>query len=69
MYALTTKGMTNDQAMNAIFDACRANEKREDKGLVSFRASGLLEKGEFFATLRNTDGAIVATAVVDKFDC
>jgi hypothetical protein len=50
---------------NAIFDACRANPNRENRGRVTFL---LLASGDYEATLRNAEGIVVCIAKVDKFD-
>jgi inactivated superfamily I helicase len=61
-----TNAITEGRAMNAIFDACRANEKREPKNGVTFN---LLVNGNHEAALRDADGVVVALAEVDALDC
>jgi hypothetical protein len=61
-----TKAITEGKAMDAIFDACRANEKRLPKNGVSFV---LLANGNHQACLRDSDGVVVALAEVDALDC
>lgn len=56
---------TAREATNAIFDACRANESRNPKGLVTFWK---LSNTESFAYLFNKHGVKIATAIVDEFD-
>ena len=62
-----TAAITEGKAANMIFDACRANERREAKLNVSFRrfASG----NEWEAALRDADGVVIAIATVDSDDC
>lgn len=67
----TNEKISEGEAENLIFDACRANEARADwknaKGFaVSFR---LRVDGDHEAALRNPEGEVVALAVVDAFDC
>lgn len=50
---------------NEIFDACRANPKRENRGRVSFR---VLVTGAHEAALRDAEGVVVLIAKVDEFD-
>jgi inactivated superfamily I helicase len=57
--------ITEARAIDAIFDACRANETREPKKGVTFR---LLVNGMHEAALRDADGVVIAIAHVDRFD-
>lgn len=57
--------LTEWQAANAIFNACRANENREPRAGVTFN---LLANGEHEAALRDADGVVVALAWVDWLD-
>lgn len=66
MRELQTLNISEGKAMEAIFNACRANAKREDKGAVSFRVWGFNSEHE--ATLRDANGVVVAIAIVDQFD-
>jgi uncharacterized protein YoaH (UPF0181 family) len=59
------KGVTEGPAINAIFDACRANEKRENRGNVVFRP---FHEDEYFAVLYDADGKRMASAIIDQFD-
>ena len=61
-----TNEITEGKAMDAIFNACRANEKREPTGNVTFL---LMANGDHQATLRNSDLTVIAVAIVDQFDC
>lgn len=54
------------QLENEIFDACRANEKRETRGRVSFIA---LPCGDHSAMVRDSKSMVLLTATVDRFDC
>lgn len=66
MHSLThTKDITETKAMDAIFNACRANPSREAKGNVTFRPT--ISGHE--AALRNAEGVVIALANVDEFDC
>lgn len=58
-------GVNEGRNENAIFDACRANEKRENKDGVSFL---LLANGDYEATFRNADGIVETIVKVDEFD-
>jgi hypothetical protein len=60
-----TAEITEGKAMEAIFNACRANEARQPKGNVTFL---LMANGNHEAALRDSDGVVVALAEVDKFD-
>jgi hypothetical protein len=60
-----TNTITEGQAMDAIFDACRANEQRLPKNGVTFR---LLVNGNHEAALRDASGVVVAIAHVAHFD-
>lgn len=51
---------------NEIFDACRANEKRERSGRVSFIR---LACGDHQAMLRDEKNLVLMLATVDRFDC
>ena len=58
-------------AMNMIFDACRANEKRrdfhtEDGHVVTFTYK---ENDEHLAIVKDSSGTVVALAYVDSTDC
>jgi len=71
MRNVETTQISEGKATGLIFDACRANEDRNDwknaEGYaVSFR---LRTDGDYEAALRNPEGIVVALAVVDKFDC
>ena len=66
MRDLTTLNISEGKAMEAIFNACRANEAREPKGNVTFKR---FWSGEHEAALRDADGVVVAIAIVDQFDC
>ena len=60
-----TNDITEARAMDAIFDACRANETRQPKNGVTFR---LLVNGNHEAALRDASGVVVALAEVDPLD-
>lgn len=62
-----TKEITEGKAMEAILNACRANEKRVNKGNVTFIAYGP-GSAVAQASLRNDQGLVVAIAIVDQFD-
>jgi hypothetical protein len=64
MRNLTTLQISEGEAMQAIFDACRDNPERLPKGLVTFRPT--INGHE--AALRNVYGVVVALADVDEFD-
>jgi hypothetical protein len=66
MRNIETLGITENAAITAIFDACRANEQRAPRGAVTFR---LLASGEHEAALRDAAGVVVALAIVDNLDC
>jgi hypothetical protein len=51
---------------NEVFDACRANEKREPRGNVTF--SNTLVGGDHEVYLRDEDGVVVLICKVDQFD-
>lgn len=62
----------NSQIEDVIFDACRANEKRETKTVKSFNVSFApldWKETEHRVTVRDEEGVIIAFATVDKFDC
>lgn len=59
-----TAEITEGKAMEAIFQACRANEARAPKGNVTFRVT--IHGHE--AALRDANGVVVALADVDQFD-
>lgn len=59
-------GANEGKATNLIFDACRANKHRINKGDVTFSP---LANGNHEAVLRNEEGRVIALAEVDKFDC
>lgn len=59
--------ISEGKAMEAIFDACRANKDRVKTKNVSFRL--MAWGGEYEATLRDETGIVVAIAIVDEFDC
>ena len=59
-----TAAITEGKAMQAIFNACRANESRQPKGNVTFTAT--IHGHE--AALRDSEGVVIALADVDQFD-
>jgi hypothetical protein len=61
-----TQDITEGKATEAIFNACRANPKREAKGGVTFRM--LADGNQHEAALRNDEGVVIALAYVDQFD-
>lgn len=65
MQVMLTKNISEGKAADAIFDACRANEQRVNKGGVDFESHG---DGTHMATL-HVNGEVVAIAIVDQFDC
>jgi len=65
MQRLTTMGISEGKATEAIMDACRANESRQPKGGVTFM---LCADGSHTAALRDENGIVVALANVDEFD-
>lgn len=66
MYNLKTlTTVSEDTAMNAIFNACRANEKREARNNVTFH---MMTNGHYEAALRDDSGYVVALAAVDESD-
>jgi hypothetical protein len=65
MYNVQTLNISESKAIDAIFDACRANEKREPKNGVTFLP---MWNGDYEATLRDQDGVVVAIATVDSMD-
>lgn len=56
--------ITEGKAMEAIFNACRANPEREPKGNVTFRVTIYGHE----AALRDANGVVVALADVDQYD-
>jgi hypothetical protein len=66
MYNLKTLTTVSEgAAMDAIFNACRANEKREARHNVTF---ALMTNGHHEAALRDDSGYVVALAAVDESD-
>jgi hypothetical protein len=66
MYNLKTLTTVSEHAAtDAIFNACRANEKREARHNVTFL---LMTNGHYEAALRGDDGYVVALAAVDEND-
>lgn len=66
-----TSEITEGKAATAIFNACRDNEKRENKGGVNCAGVTFLQfasGNEFEATLHNAEGIVIAIATVDEFD-
>ena len=59
--------ITKGNAMNAIFNACRANESRESRNDVYFELLSNFGGKTWYATLR-TGGVTLATAIVDQWD-
>lgn len=65
MYNLKTLALISEhEAMDAIFNACRANEQRVARFNVTFL---LMTNGDHEATLRQ-DGHVIAIAAVDQSD-
>jgi hypothetical protein len=62
-----TKEITEGKAMEAIFNACRANPGRKNNDKVTFiqYAEG---SPVAHATLRNEQGFVIASAMVDQYD-
>lgn len=60
-----TADITEGKATEAIFNACRGNEKREAKNGVTFCTTVFGHE----AVLRDEFGIVVAIADVDEFDC
>lgn len=69
MYGIKhTSAITEGKAVDAIFNACRANPDRRDTDTVLFQRA---TNGEWQAVLLdrpNEFGVIIATAIVDEFD-
>lgn len=63
------KHITDGQAMNLIFDACRGNDDRDNYQTESFDV-GFKQYGgnEHLCEVKAKDGSWVATAIVDQFD-
>jgi hypothetical protein len=63
--------ISESTVMNVIFDACRANVKREPRQVSGFAVSfNLLANGnEHEAVMRDTTGTVVGMAIVDGVDC
>ena len=61
----TAAHVTESQAIDAIFNACRANPQRVNTERVSFN---LLVTGDYEAALRDADGVVIAIAHVDEYD-
>ena len=64
---------TEDQIIDAVFDACRANESRATTTVrggytVKFN-NGDLPAGEHLALVYNADDQLCGSAVVDASDC
>lgn len=57
--------ITKGQAMDFIFNACRANESRLPKGNVTFKAIGI---NKHMAYVHDNDGNVIASAIVDEYD-
>lgn len=57
--------------IEVIFDAARANEKRESRMVRGFEVTFKPHefKADEFRAFVSDDGKMVACAVVDKFDC
>lgn len=61
--------ITEGQATNVIFDAARANPKRERRDAGSYVVQFSHISGtEYRATVRDRSGLSVAIAVIDEFD-
>lgn len=65
MKNVTVRGISEGKAIEAIFNACRSNEKREERGNVSFM---LCANGSHEAILRDEAGVVIALANVDEYD-
>lgn len=59
-----TAEITEGNAMEAIFNACRANEDRAPKSNVTFTVT----TNGHEAALRDANGVVVALADVDQYD-
>lgn len=62
-----TEKICEGDAIDCIFNACRANTDRQDKNGVSF--TQLINGNEYQAVLRDATGIVIAIAIVDEFDC
>lgn len=67
----TSVKITEGKATDLIFDACRANEARNEwKNAEGYAVTfKLCADGMHEAALRNPSGEVVALANVDEFDC
>ncbi len=65
-----TTDITEGAATEAIFDACRANPESETRKVGDYTVSfGIFSNGrEHEAAVRNSEGTVVALAIVDEFD-
>ena len=63
MHNLLTRGMTEGAATEEILDACRANERFENRGRVIFRRGRSV-----IAQIYDEENNMLATAIVDSFD-
>lgn len=57
--------ITEGKAMELILDACRANERRENRQVQGHTVTFMGSE----AVLRDPEGIVVALAYVDNFDC
>lgn len=61
--------VTEGQITNVVFDACRANEDRNERNINGFNVRfNLKANGEYQVTVRNAEVVVVAFANVDEFD-
>lgn len=67
-----TDAITESTATCVVLDACRANEKRQPKSVAGWDVSFIEMLGRrHLVSVRAPNNArtLVATAVVDEFDC
>ena len=65
---IATLYATESQIMNAVFDAARANEKRETKTVRGLTVE-FIEMSDGHLALVKDNGLTIGSAGVDEFDC
>ena len=67
MHHLThAAALSETQATEAILNACRANHARNNTANVSFLE--IINSNEHSVVMRDTNGFVIAKAIVDQYD-
>lgn len=65
----TRNAASTDEVIETIFNACRANELRNEFKQGAYAVSFKHEIADIYRATVKRDGVVIGSALVDKFDC